>query len=322
VPAAGPTRHGNRGRVYLPVPVTDLAMGVEVDFDLYVHSRSGHSTYLRAGTMVSRGMVEGLVTAGIDTLYVTLAAAPGYTQYTVEQARAVLADQLATPGERAGAVRRAVGAVARELAEDPTPEAIQSAQRIVEMMVAEVLRSEEAIAALLRITYVEYSLHAHMVNCAIYTLAMCGPLGVSNPQEISGMGMAGLLFDIGLALYGGGAPAHGDEDPARRRHTEEGREMLVAIPGMPRVALDAALYHHERWDGEGYPAGLRGVRIPLAGRVAAVVDAFDAMTTAEAGGRGQGLFATLKRMRDEDRGHFAPDVLRALIAGLGTGNPG
>ncbi len=318
----GSNANGDRRRVFLPVPVTDLVMNVEVDFDLYVHSRSGHSTYLRAGSMVNRGMAEGLAAAGIDTLYVALAAAPQYTVYAMEQARAVLADQLADSRERAAATRLALGAVARELAEDPTPEAIQTAQRIVEMMVAEALRSEAAIAALLRITYVDYSLHAHMVNCAIYTLAMCGPLGVSNPQEVSGMGMAGLLFDIGLARHGDGTPAQGDEDPARRRHVEDGRDMLGAVPGMPRLVLEAALCHHERWDGEGYPAGLRGVRIPLAGRVAAVVDTFDAMMTADVGGGTGGSFTTLMKMRDEDRGHFDPDVLRSLIAGLGTGSGG
>ncbi len=211
--------------------------------------------------------------------------------------------------------------MARELAENPTPEAIQSAQRIVELMVAEALGSKKAIAAQLRITYVDYSLHAHMVNCSIYTLAMCGPLGVDNPQEISGMGMAGLLFDIGLARHGGGG-AEDVDDPARRRHSEEGRDMLRAIPGMPRMALEAALCHHERWDGGGYPGELRGERIPLAGRVAAAVDTFNAMMTTETEARLRGSVMALMRMRDEDRGHFDPNVLRALIAGLGTGNAG
>ena len=75
--------NGDRGRVFLPVAVTDLALDVDVDFDLYVHSQSGHSTYLPAGSTVNRGMAEGLAAAGIDTLYMTLAAAPQYTGYAL-----------------------------------------------------------------------------------------------------------------------------------------------------------------------------------------------------------------------------------------------
>ena len=321
----GPITSADRGRVFIPIPVADLELDVELDFDLYVRSHSGHSAYLQAGSTVHPGTVRGLAEAGVETLYVTLVGAPKYTVHAVERARTVLLDQLAEPEARARAMRTAIGAVAQELAAEPTPATIQASQRIVEMVVGEVLGTEASLAALLRMTYVSYELRSHMVNCAVYALAMCEPLGIKSPPDICAMGMAGLLFDLGLAGFGRSGPLRaaaleGGEDPSDRQHPERGRNLLSSVPGMPRPAMDAALHHHERWDGSGYPAGLRGVRIPLAGRVAAVIDTFDAMMTEGAIGRTRGSFAVLQQMRDKGRGQFDPDVLRGLIAGLGVGS--
>jgi putative nucleotidyltransferase with HDIG domain len=63
-----------------------------------------------------------------------------------------------------------------------------------------------------------------------------------------------------------------------RRHPAAGARMLNAI-GVAREALPGVLYHHEHWDGGGYPFGLAGKRIPLDARILAVADAFDAMTS-------------------------------------------
>jgi hypothetical protein len=55
-------------------------------------------------------------------------------------------------------------------------------------------------------------------------------------------------------------------------------KIVAAIPYLGRVASEVIASHHERWDGTGYPRGLRGEEIPLAARIFAVADAFDAMT--------------------------------------------
>ncbi|NLM51490.1 MAG: diguanylate cyclase [Firmicutes bacterium] len=62
-----------------------------------------------------------------------------------------------------------------------------------------------------------------------------------------------------------------------KKHCEAGAQIVYTIPEFASVA-EAILYHHERWDGCGYPRGLKGKEIPLLSRVFAVVDAFDAMT--------------------------------------------
>ena len=91
-----------------------------------------------------------------------------------------------------------------------------------------------------------------------------------------------LLHDIGKigipdAILLKPGPLTPAEWAVMRRHPEIGRQMIEKIPFL-RGAVPIVLHHHERWDGTGYPLGLRGESIPLAARIFAVADAFDAMT--------------------------------------------
>jgi putative two-component system response regulator len=63
-----------------------------------------------------------------------------------------------------------------------------------------------------------------------------------------------------------------------KRHPQDGAQMLAGVDHL-RGAIPYLLYHHERWDGTGYPHGLAGATIPVEGRLLAVVDAYDAMTS-------------------------------------------
>ena len=96
--------------------------------------------------------------------------------------------------------------------------------------------------------------------------------------------MAGiLLHDIGKIftpkeiLYKPG-PLNDEEWVIMRRHPVDGAEILERIAGLKEIALSVR-YHHERYDGKGYPDGLTGEQIPLGARIASVVDVFDAMVS-------------------------------------------
>ena len=90
-----------------------------------------------------------------------------------------------------------------------------------------------------------------------------------------------LLHDIGKmgvpdAVLMKPGPLSAQEMSIMRKHVDYARDILWPIPYL-RPALDIPCYHHERWDGSGYPNGLRGEEIPLAARIFAVVDVWDAL---------------------------------------------
>ena len=84
-----------------------------------------------------------------------------------------------------------------------------------------------------------------------------------------------------------------------------------------RMAKDIARYHHERWDGSGYPEGLAGDAIPVAARLMALADVFDALITQRAYKRAFPLESALHVIREGRGSHFDPDVVDAFVARLG-----
>lgn len=121
----------------------------------------------------------------------------------------------------------------------------------------------------------------HSDRVADFALALLDHVGGVDPDSLR---MGAQLHDIGkIGITGGvlrkNGPLDGDEIIHIRQHPSIGMQILSPLLE-DRQALDIVRHHHERWDGGGYPDGLAGEAIPLAARIVAVADTFDAMTTA------------------------------------------
>jgi putative nucleotidyltransferase with HDIG domain len=98
-----------------------------------------------------------------------------------------------------------------------------------------------------------------------------------------------------------------------RQHPQLGYDLVRDLPFLPATARDIVLYHHERWDGSGYPSGLAGEAIPLAARIFAVCDVFDALRSKRVYKAALSLEASLLELhREAERGHLEPRLVAAL----------
>ena len=104
-----------------------------------------------------------------------------------------------------------------------------------------------------------------------------------------------------------------DEWEVIKTHTTQGAAFLEPIAYL-RPAIDIPRHHHERWDGTGYPHGLAGEAIPLAARVFAVVDVYDALTSDRPYRPAWTRERTLAHIRESAGTHFDPEVVRAFLA--------
>lgn len=104
-----------------------------------------------------------------------------------------------------------------------------------------------------------------------------------------------------------------------RRHPEEGARMVAAVRSL-RSAVPAVLFHHERWDGRGYPVGVEGDAIPAEARVLAVVDAFDAMTSDRPYRRALGTRAALAELDRCSGTQFDPEIVEYFLAAWEEGS--
>jgi putative two-component system response regulator len=97
-------------------------------------------------------------------------------------------------------------------------------------------------------------------------------------------------------------------------HTEIGRRILEGSPSrLIQVGAIVAQSHHERWDGSGYPHGLRGEEIPIEGRIVAIADVFDALTTARRYKRAYSIDEAIEQMATERGRHFDPRLLDLFL---------
>jgi putative nucleotidyltransferase with HDIG domain len=105
-----------------------------------------------------------------------------------------------------------------------------------------------------------------------------------------------------------------DEIEEMKKHTTKGAKILEQVPDLPREVIEIVRSHHERWDGGGYPDGLKGNDIPELARIVAVADAFDAMTSDRpyrAGMPADVAFAEVEKQRGRQ---FDPEVATAFLS--------
>ncbi len=157
--------------------------------------------------------------------------------------------------------------------------------------------------------------HIHRVHdLGLLLAAAVAPHEVNDPQMAYGF----LLHDIGKLSVPDAVlakPGKLDEDEWReiRRHPDEGVRILSTVPFLDR-ALDVVRHHHERWDGGGYPHGLRGEAIPQWARIFAVVDTADAILSDRPYRRGRPLEVAVQIILEESGRQFDPVVAEAFSA--------
>lgn len=125
--------------------------------------------------------------------------------------------------------------------------------------------------------------HGHIRRVQRYTMALADALGVKDEKELDAIRAAALLHDTGkLAvpeyILNKPGPLTASEFERMKVHAAVGADILKSI-NFPYPVEPIVRYHHEAWDGSGYPHGLKGQDIPLGARILSVVDCYDALTS-------------------------------------------
>jgi diguanylate cyclase (GGDEF)-like protein/putative nucleotidyltransferase with HDIG domain len=175
------------------------------------------------------------------------------------------------------------------------------------------LRTIEALA--LAIEAKDQSTHDHLQRVRVYAVEVAKELGLA-PDEMQAVHAAALLHDIGKLAV----PEHIISKPGRltleefekmKIHPVVGAEILQRVR-FPYPVVPIVRAHHEKWDGSGYPAGLKGTEIPIGARILSAVDYLDALASDRQYRRALPLNEVMQRLAAESGKSFDPKVVDIL----------
>ncbi len=192
---------------------------------------------------------------------------------------------------------------------------IQDQQRHVQQVSDLHLATIEALA--LAIDAKDQTAQSHIRRVQVYAAGVAEALGMST-NDIQGVKTAALLHDIGkLAvpehILSKPGPLTQEEFQKIRIHPQIGAEIISGVP-FPYPVAPLIMSHHERWDGKGYPVGLKGEEIPLGARILTVVDYFDALISDRPYHRAASPEEAMDHLRLESGKALDPRVVDAFIA--------
>lgn len=159
--------------------------------------------------------------------------------------------------------------------------------------------------------------HEHSANVSAYSVAIAKSL-VLPEETVEIIRFAAMLHDIGkISVPNSILRKKGNltvrEQQLLNRHPEVGVTILKDIRFLEKE-IPVILYHHERYDGKGFPHGLKGREIPLGARIVAVADAFDKMVTGRFSGRKMSENKACEKMKKQKGSLYSPEVVDAFLA--------
>lgn len=161
----------------------------------------------------------------------------------------------------------------------------------------------------------------HSINVSILSVAFGKQLGLS-VEELQILGLGGLLHDIGkmripLEILNKPGKLTDSEFEVMKSHVLLAKDLLEKAGDFPMKAMEVVLQHHERYDGRGYPSGLIGNQIDLFGRIASIVDVYDAISSDRIYRNAMPPHEAIKRIYEWSATDFERSLVEHFIKAIG-----
>jgi HD-GYP domain-containing protein (c-di-GMP phosphodiesterase class II) len=184
------------------------------------------------------------------------------------------------------------------------------------------MRNKDALAALLRMKRIDDYTYSHAISSAVWAAVFGRELGFS-PDDIDTLAVGCATVDIGKTklatdlLVQPHAPSE-EQWEQIKMHPEEGVRLLKESGGQNPTLSAMVETHHERHDGSGYPLGLSGNSIPVFGRIAGIIDSYDAMITERPYATARSSFSAVMELQKQGGVLFQKELVDYFIKAIGV----
>jgi HD-GYP domain-containing protein (c-di-GMP phosphodiesterase class II) len=198
---------------------------------------------------------------------------------------------------------------------------IAKAAPLVREINASVLRNPGALISLGRIKAADSYTFQHSVSICALLVSFTHALGMDS-ATVEEAGVGGLLHDMGKMkvpneILNKPGRLTEEEFAIMKTHAAHSRDLLTGMPGVSDLAVRIASEHHEKMGGGGYPRGISGGEISQIGRMAAIVDVYDAITSNRVYHKGLEPSEALKKLLEWSGSHLDGDLVQQFVRALG-----
>ena len=199
---------------------------------------------------------------------------------------------------------------------------IEAVKGVVEPILDSIIRNSEAYMWLSMMQKKSAYTYSHSVdNCAL-AIAFGRFMGLPK-KDLRTLAIGLLMMDMGnVRVPDGILNKKGRLSDAEyrivKKHVEQGVDILKTTEGMNEDIINIALTHHERFDGSGYPAALQGTQIPVYGRMAAIIDCYDAMTSERPFSAAKSPYVALQNIYNWRGNAFQPELVEQFLQCIGV----
>ena len=198
---------------------------------------------------------------------------------------------------------------------------VAKAGPLVKEINASVLRNPGALLSLCRIKVADTYTFQHSVSICALLVSFTHALGMDD-ATVHEAGLGGLLHDVGKMkipweVLNKPGPLTEEEFKVMKSHAAISRELLIGVPGIFEMVIQIAGEHHEKVAGGGYPRGIRGDEISQIGRMTAIADIYDALTSNRVYHKGMEPSEVLKKLLEWGGSHLDGDLVQQFIRTLG-----
>jgi len=198
---------------------------------------------------------------------------------------------------------------------------VERLEPIISSITGSIFRNPDAIISLLKIKQADKYTFQHSVAVSTLLISFCRAMDIDR-ETIELVGIGGLLHDVGKMKVPGrilNKPGKLTEKEFElmKKHVSYGTVLLENTAGLSPISISIASEHHERYDGSGYPLGLKGDEISIFGQMAAIVDVYDALTSDRIYHNGIEPTEVLKKMLEWSEHHFNTALVHNFIRTIG-----
>ncbi len=309
---------------YVPIPLETMRIDSIPSFNLYNRVGTDYILYRGGSHPFTEKQSRTLIEHKVRVLYVPAGEIAQYWTYLEQNVALILADPVLPPEKKAEVFRVTAVGLTRDVLTSPASRvALHKAGEVVKCSAQLLLHGKAGLHAFLRMVGVDSDLFAHSVNVCTYGIALARAAGIVGPR-LEELGVGLLLHDMGMTetperLMSKPGPLSSDEWQAIRAHPAAGMRRFEQCGGTSDGARNVILCHHERLDGTGYTRALVGRQVPTVGRVAAIANVFDALTTARPFRPALSTLQALISMKQDLRTALDQPLLDLFIRLLGPG---